>query len=32
MRWFDRKLDGGMGFEDGMRRIVDRRRYAGATT
>ncbi len=32
LRWFERKLDGGMGFEDGVRRIVNRRRYAGATT
>jgi peptidoglycan/xylan/chitin deacetylase (PgdA/CDA1 family) len=32
MRWFSRKLDGGMGFEDSLRRVVNRRRYAGATT
>lgn len=31
-RWFERKLRGGMSFEDDMRRIVNRRRYAGATT
>lgn len=28
--WFLRKLDGGMGFEDDVRRLVNRRRYAGA--
>lgn len=32
LRWFERKLDGGMGFEDGLRRTLNRRRYAGATT
>ena len=32
MRWFARKLDGGMGTEDALRRAVNRRRYAGATT
>jgi peptidoglycan/xylan/chitin deacetylase (PgdA/CDA1 family) len=32
MRWFDRKLSGGMGFEDTIRRTLNRRRYAGATT
>ena len=32
MRWFERKLDGGMAFEDGLRRLANRRRYAGATT
>ncbi|MEQ8840689.1 MAG: polysaccharide deacetylase family protein [Acidimicrobiales bacterium] len=30
-RWFDRKLAGGMAFEDDMRRFVNRRRYAGAS-
>jgi peptidoglycan/xylan/chitin deacetylase (PgdA/CDA1 family) len=32
MRWFECKLAGGMGFEDALRRVVNRRRYAGATT
>ena len=32
MRWFQKKLDGGMAFEDGLRRLANRRRYAGATT
>jgi peptidoglycan/xylan/chitin deacetylase (PgdA/CDA1 family) len=32
MRWFRRKLDGGMAAEDGLRRLVNRRRYVGATT
>ncbi len=32
MRWFRRKVAGGMRFEDDVRRIVNRRRYAGATT
>ncbi len=32
MRWFERKLAGGMGLEDSLRRVVNRRRYAGATT
>jgi peptidoglycan/xylan/chitin deacetylase (PgdA/CDA1 family) len=32
MRWFERKLAGGMGFEDSLRRLVNRRRYAGSTT
>jgi peptidoglycan/xylan/chitin deacetylase (PgdA/CDA1 family) len=32
MRWFRRKLDGGMAAEDGLRRVVNRRRYVGATT
>ena len=32
MRWFDRKASGGMGFEDTLRRVLNRRRYAGATT
>jgi peptidoglycan/xylan/chitin deacetylase (PgdA/CDA1 family) len=30
-RWFARKLAGGMAFEDDLRRLVNRRRYAGAT-
>jgi peptidoglycan/xylan/chitin deacetylase (PgdA/CDA1 family) len=30
MRWFVRKLDGGMAAEDSIRRAVNRRRYAGA--
>ncbi len=32
MRWFRRKAAGGMGFEDRLRRIVNRGRYAGAVT
>jgi peptidoglycan/xylan/chitin deacetylase (PgdA/CDA1 family) len=32
MRWFRRKVTGGMRFEDDVRRIVNRKRYAGATT
>lgn len=32
MRWFARKLDGGMAAEDGLRQVLNRRRYAGATT
>lgn len=32
MRWFTRKLDGGMAAEDSLRRVLNRRRYAGATT
>ena len=32
MRWFERKVAGGMGFEDSLRRLVNRRRYAGATS
>jgi peptidoglycan/xylan/chitin deacetylase (PgdA/CDA1 family) len=32
MRWFRRKLAGGMFAEDALRRVVNRRRYAGATT
>ncbi|MEM7141891.1 MAG: polysaccharide deacetylase family protein [Actinomycetota bacterium] len=31
-RWFDRKLAGGMAFEDDLRRLVNRRRYARATS
>jgi peptidoglycan/xylan/chitin deacetylase (PgdA/CDA1 family) len=29
MRWFERKVDGGMGLEDGLRDVVNRVRYAG---
>jgi peptidoglycan/xylan/chitin deacetylase (PgdA/CDA1 family) len=32
MRWFDRKVGGGMAMEDGLRRVLNRWRYAGATT
>lgn len=32
MRWFRRKATGGMGAEDRVREIVNRRRYAGATS
>ena len=32
MRWFERKLAGGMGLEDGIRRVLNRGRYGGATT
>jgi peptidoglycan/xylan/chitin deacetylase (PgdA/CDA1 family) len=31
-RWFVRKTAGGMAFEDDLRRLLNRRRYAGATT
>lgn len=30
-RWFARKLAGGLAFEDDLRRLVNRHRYAGAT-
>ena len=30
--WFRRKAQGGMALEDGLRRAINRRRYAGATT
>ena len=30
--WFRRKVRGGMGLEDDLRRLVNRRRYVGATT
>jgi peptidoglycan/xylan/chitin deacetylase (PgdA/CDA1 family) len=30
MRWFHAKVDGGMAFEDDVRRLVNRVRYAGA--
>jgi peptidoglycan/xylan/chitin deacetylase (PgdA/CDA1 family) len=32
MRWFQRKVEGGMAAEEGLRRLVNRWRYAGATT
>lgn len=32
MRWFERKLAGGMAAEEGLRRLLNRWRYAGATT
>lgn len=32
MTWFHRKLAGGMAFEDTLRRTLNRRRYAGATS
>ena len=32
MRWFARKLEGGMAAEERLRRLVNRWRYAGATT
>lgn len=32
MRWFHRKLHGGMAVEDGLRRTLNRWRYAAATT
>jgi peptidoglycan/xylan/chitin deacetylase (PgdA/CDA1 family) len=32
MRWFRRKVTGGMRFEDDVRRLVNRKRYAGATS
>jgi peptidoglycan/xylan/chitin deacetylase (PgdA/CDA1 family) len=32
MHWFRRKVDGGMGLEDRLRTLANRRRYAGATT
>jgi peptidoglycan/xylan/chitin deacetylase (PgdA/CDA1 family) len=32
MRWFRRKLDGGLALEDTLRRALAGRRYAGATT
>lgn len=31
-RWFQRKLDGGLGLEDRVRTLANRRRYAGAAT
>lgn len=32
MRWFDAKVDGGMGLEDQLRRVLNRGRYAGSVT
>lgn len=32
MRWFGHKLEGGMGLEDRLRQLRNRRRYAGATS
>lgn len=32
MKWFERKASGGMRLEDSLRRLVNRRRYSGATT
>jgi peptidoglycan/xylan/chitin deacetylase (PgdA/CDA1 family) len=32
MRWFRHKVAGGMAFEDTLRRTINRKRYAGATT
>ena len=32
MRWFERKLAGGMAAEEGLRGLLNRWRYAGATT
>jgi len=32
MRWFRRKVAGGMALEDSLRRLANRRRYADATT
>lgn len=32
MRWFRHKLRGGMGLEDSLRSVANRRRYAGAAT
>ena len=32
MRWFRHKAAGGLGFEDTLRRMLNRGRYAGATT
>jgi peptidoglycan/xylan/chitin deacetylase (PgdA/CDA1 family) len=32
MHWFKRKVDGGMALEDSFRRLLNRRRYAGATS
>jgi peptidoglycan/xylan/chitin deacetylase (PgdA/CDA1 family) len=32
MRWFNRKIDGGMRLEDTLRQVLNRRRYASATT
>jgi hypothetical protein len=32
MQWFRHKVAGGMAFEDTLRRTINRRRYASATT
>jgi peptidoglycan/xylan/chitin deacetylase (PgdA/CDA1 family) len=32
MRWFEAKVEGGMGLEDKLRRVLNRRRYAGSVT
>jgi peptidoglycan/xylan/chitin deacetylase (PgdA/CDA1 family) len=32
LRWFRAKANGGLGFEDDVRRVVNRARYRGATT
>jgi hypothetical protein len=32
MKFFTRKVEGGMGFEDTLRAALNRRRYADATT
>ncbi len=32
MRWFRAKADGGLRFEDDVRRVVNRLRYAGAAS
>ena len=32
MRWFRRKVAGGLRFEDTLRRLLNRGRYASATT
>jgi len=32
MRWFRRKVTGGLAFEDTVRRALNRRRYADTTT
>jgi hypothetical protein len=32
LRWFERKVAGGMALEDALRRLLNRRRYASATT
>jgi peptidoglycan/xylan/chitin deacetylase (PgdA/CDA1 family) len=32
MRWFRRKVQGGMAFEDDLRRVANRLRYAGASS
>ena len=32
MRWFRHKAAGGLGFEDTVRRALNRRRYANGTT